>query len=815
MAYNKDEQKIKIYDGADWMAEPNQLATNAEKDSVEYGLSVGKKIEGEWFYRSGSSARFYDKREEYERLRLYARGEQGIEDYKKRFEEEDGDFSYLNLDWELVSILPKFVDIIANGMQDRSYKVKAKAIDPFASAERDRYKQRLRGEMENYAVLNQMKQATGVDTFENAIENIPTSEEELEVRLELDYKQSMEVAAETAVDYILELNNYNEEVRMPMIKDLITIGIAAGKTSFNVNDGVTVDYIDPLNLIHSYTDRPNFEDCYYFGEVKSYSIATIHKMFPDLDAEDLEEIKEIGEAYNRYQGVTSLNYKSNDYSTDPNLVHGVTFYWKTTNTVVHKIGKNRNSGTEKAILKDETFNPPKDDRVEKVVRTEEVIYEGFKILGDDARILKWGKAKNMVRKSSSSVNVQMPIVVSAPNYEKGRIDSIVKRSVKATDLIQITHLKLQQAIQRMTPSGVYLDADGLAEIDLGNGTSYNPAEALKMYFQTGSVIGRSMTVDGDPNGGKVPIQELNGGSGDQIPILINAYNFYLDQIRQVTGVNEIREGQKPDERALVGVQKLAAANSNTATRHILDAGLYITERLSDSITLRMKDIFEFAEYQNPQIKKSLVDSIGESNALMIEDLNKMHLHDFGIFLELAPDAEEMAVLEQNIQQALAKDQIYLEDAIDVREVKNIKLANKLLSVRRKKKQLLEQQQQQQAIQSQARANAQSAQAAEQAKAQTMQIETQGKAQLLALQHQNDMRKLQAEKLGQQELMQFEFQLNQQAQAGQFAHADRQLDKKGQNEMAREQVKQKQKAFESIGNDSKLDGNLKDRKFGPS
>ena len=203
-------------------------------------------------------------------------------------------------------------------------------------------------------------------------------------------------------------------------------------------------------------------------------------------------------------------------------------------------------------------------------------------------LLRWKKATNMIRPNSNTNKVLMNYIVAAPRLYKGKINSLVSKMTPYADLIQLTHLKLQQAIQRMTPSGVYVDADGLAEIDLGNGTSYNPQEALNMYFQTGSIIGRSLTVEGDPNPGKVPIQELPGGGGNQVQLLIGAYNQYLQLIRDITGLNEARDGSDPDPKALVGVQKMAAANSNVATRHILDSSMSVTKSLAECVSLRFK-----------------------------------------------------------------------------------------------------------------------------------------------------------------------------------------------------------------------------------
>jgi hypothetical protein len=372
---------------------------------------------------------------------------------------------------------------------------------------------------------------------------------------------------------------------------------------------------------------------------------------------------------------------------------------------------------------------------------------------------------------------------------KGKIESLVSRMVTYADLIQLTHLKLQQTIQRMTPSGVYLDADGLAEIDLGNGTNYNPQEALNMYFQTGSVIGRSMTVDGEMNAGKVPIQELPGGGGQQTQLLIQAYNYYLNMIRDVTGLNEARDGSDPDPYALVGVQKLAAANSNTATRHILHSSLYITATLAEAISIRIKDVLEF----HPQ-KEAFINAIGRFSVGALQELDSLHLHDFGIFLELDPDEDEKQLVEQNIQMALSKDQIHLEDVIDIRQIKNIKLANQLLKYRRAKKMQKDQERAERNIAAQSQANAQAAQAAEMAKAQAEQIKSESKVQLAEAQVNFDIKKLEHEAQTKRELMQYEFDLNMKLK-------QMELDSKKEIDLQKPPSNpEPKKGFESSGND---------------
>ena len=361
----------------------------------------------------------------------------------------------------------------------------------------------------------------------------------------------------------------------------------------------------------------------------------------------------------------------------------------------------------------------------------------------------------MTRPKSDITKVQMSYNIVAPRVYKGKTESLVSRMTSFADMIQITHLKLQQVLSRMVPDGVYLDADGLAEVDLGNGTNYNPQEALNMYFQTGSVIGRSMTQDGEFNNGRVPIQELRAGAGgSKIQSLIQSYNYYLQMMRDVTGLNEARDGSTPDRNALVGLQKIAAANSNTATRHILQAGLYLTLKTAEAIALRISDVLEYSS-----IKNSFIQSLGKFNVGALEEMKELHLHDFGIFLQLAPDEEEKQLLENNIQMAITQKQIELEDAIDVREIKNLKLANQLLKLRRKQKFERDRQIQMENIQAQSQANAQSAQAGAAAEIQKQQGIAESKVQIAQAQSQFDIAKLEREAEIKKELMEYEFQLN--------------------------------------------------------
>jgi len=729
---------------------PSQVVPDKEKLSLDYGLKIGKAIESEWFKRDSGTNRFASNQNNFHKLRLYARGEQAIQKYKDELS-INGDLSYLNLDWKPVPIIPKFVDIVVNGISERSFDIKAYTQDPFGVDKRTKYMENILSDMKSQELTEYAAEAFGVNLMSSQLDVLPQNQDELQLHMQLNYKQAVEIAEEQAINVLLDGNRY-ELTRKKLNYDLTVLGIACVKNSFNKSQGVKVEYVDPANIVYSYTEDPYFEDIYYFGEIKTLPINEIVKEFPELTEADLKELS------NQSHQTTGFYNRSLSESTnlDKNQVQILYFNYKTYMTQVYKT-KTTSTGASKVIVKDDQFNPPTElleANFGKLSKQIEVLFEGAMVLGSK-KMLKWKLASNMMRPKSDYTKVKMNYNIVAPRMYKGKIESLVSRITTFADMIQITHLKIQQVMSRMVPDGIYLDADGLAEIDLGNGTNYNPQEALNMFFQTGSIIGRSFTSDGDMNPGKVPIQEIQSGNGGaKLQSLIQTYNYYLQMIRDVTGLNEARDGSMPDAKTLVGVQKLAAANSNTATRHILQAGLFLTTELAECLSLRISDIIEYSP-----TKEAFIQKLGRHNVATLTEMSNLHLYDFGIFIELTPDEEEKAMLENNIQQALQQQGINLEDAIDIREIKNIKLANQLLKLKRKQKAEEDQMIQQQNIQAQAQANAQAQQVAAQAEVQKNQALTQSQMQLEQGKSQLEIQKMQQEAMLKKELMNFEFELN--------------------------------------------------------
>jgi hypothetical protein len=784
---------------------PSQVVPDAEKDTLDYGYQVGRAIENEWFRGDrglGAGGRFGNNWQDFHRLRLYARGEQSVAKYKDEFS-VNGDLSYLNLDWKPVAVLSKFVDIVVNGMTDKGYEIKSFATDPYSTKERTAHATAIAEDAFAGNLIKEAQQNFGVDLKRSNLteDQLPKSKEELELHMQLSYKQAVEIAEEELINNVLDYNKY-EEIKKRLAYDLVTIGISCVKTDFNLANGVTINYVDPANLVYSYTEDPNFEDIYYVGEVKSVSLEELKKQFPYLTDSDLEEIQ-------KYPG--DSNYTRNYWGQDDsyNNIQVLYFEYKTYQNQVFKI-KQTDQGLLKAIEKPEDFNPPANDNFERVHRAIEVLYSGAKILGHE-KMLKWELAENMTRPYSDQTKVQMNYSISAPRMYKGRIESLVSKCIGFADMIQLTHLKIQQVLARMVPDGVFVDVDGLSEVDLGNGTNYNPQEALNMYFQTGSIVGRSKTIDGDINPGKVPIQELQTSNGQaKIGALVQTYQYYLQMIRDVTGLNEARDGSQPTKDALVGLQKLAAAASNTATKHILQSLMYLTVRTAENISLRAADMLNF-----PLTRNSLMNSISAYNTNTLEQMYSLNMHEFGIFLELEPEEEDKQILQKNIQIALQSGGVDLEDIIDIEQISNIKLANQMLKIKRKQKQERDQAAAQANIQAQAQANAQANEQAALAEMQKQQALTETKLQLEQGKSQFEIQRMQTEAEIKKQLMAEEFNYNIQL-AEARVRAEREREKEIENrkdERARmigtqqsEMISQRQndelpKNFESAGNDS--------------
>tara|TARA_R110002167_G_scaffold1992_3_gene9900 strand:+ start:294 stop:2729 length:2436 start_codon:yes stop_codon:yes gene_type:complete len=733
---------------------PDQFVSDKKKSTDEFGLQVGQAIQYEWFRKDGGGCRFYSQWAEFHRLRLYARGEQSVAKYKNELA-VDGDLSYLNLDWTPVPIIPKFVDIVVNGMSDRLFKINCIAMDAMSSEKRNDFQQMVETNVVAQDLFKQIEKDFQMEVFQVDPKTLPTSDAEMELYMQLNYKPGIEIANEIAINTMLEENHYSD-IRKRVDMDITTLGIGITKHMFQLGDGIRVEYVDPANVVYSYTEDPYFKDTFYWGEIKTVPIGELVKIDPDISLEQMEEISKYSQSWYDYYNTAQM-YENSMFARDTCTL--MYFNYKTTNSFVYK-KKETAEGNFKTVEKDDEFNPPKEmmdeGKFERVEKRIDVWYEGVMVMGTNI-ILKWEMMENMVRPNSANQYAMPNYVACAPRMYKGTLESLVRRMIPFADLIQISHLKIQQVVAKVVPDGVFIDADGLSEVDLGTGAAYNPEDALRLYFQTGSVVGRSYTQDGEFNNAKVPITQLTSNSGhSKLKMLIDNYNHYLNMIRQVTGLNEARDASTPDPNSLVGIQKLAALNSNVATRHILQSSLYITKTLAECLSIRTADVLNYADF-----KDEFAMQIGKYNLGILEDIKNLYLYDFGIFIEMSPDEEEKAQLEANIQMALQQGGIDLEDAIDIRTINNLKMANQLLKVKRKQTQAEQQQQEQQKQAMQGQQQQQLQQQAAQSKMQQTQAELQAKIQIKQAEIAFEIEKQKEEANLKRQLMQVEFNMNMQ------------------------------------------------------
>lgn len=750
---NMEEKKVVKY-----QAFPDPLAPDEVKATKEYGLKWGAAIAYEWFHRSrGGSSVYHNRQAQFHDLRLYARGEQSEDIYKDLISPDKE--SYTNYDWRPLQIIPKFVKLIVNQMSERLFEVKANAIDSYSTDLRDEHRRNMENLMASKEMLTKAKELLAVDNLPEDVSSVPDSQEEIDLHMQLKYKPAIEIAAETAIKYTLDLNDY-DETQSKVLEDIAVIGIGATRNYTDPGKGIMVEWIDPAQLVYSSTQHRDFKDAYYYGHVEKMTVGELRRI-SDLKNMSDDELKNLGsdaKAWNAYHSYTSRGGDS-DNDIDGMMVDVLHFTFKAQNTPTYKKKYTRDGKGFKLIPKDSTFEKadPKYKGYDVVKRSNEVWYEGSLVLGTE-HIFNYKMSENMV-KQKGHLNRTLPCYsVYAPEIYQGRIKSLVGRITQYVDQMQQIHIKIQQMIAKARPSGIYIDVDGLNDIPLGDGKFLTPLELVKIYDETGNVLGSSLNAEGSYNYGREPIRELKNGVIDGIDRLINTYNHYLNQLRDAIGIPAGMDASNPHPDTLVGVQQQVALNSNTATRHVLDSVLHITRRTATGVSLRLKDIFKYSN-----LKEAYISAIGKVNVDVLDSLKNYHLHDFGVLIELRPDMEERQYLEKNIQIALDREAITLDDAIDIRDINNIRLANELLKIRRQRREKDKKQHEERMIKVSAEENAKAAERTAQAKQAEIKAKEQADINVANAKGSHDIRKIEAEKAAKAELMSLEFNYNLQLQ----------------------------------------------------
>tara|TARA_R100000008_G_C3583311_1_gene170198 strand:- start:189 stop:2600 length:2412 start_codon:yes stop_codon:yes gene_type:complete len=700
---------------------PSALASNKEKEQKEYGLQYLKQMYSDW--DSSNDYSYSDKKQRFAKCRSYAEGNQSVAKYKDLLDVE-GDTSYMNIDWTPVSIIPKFVDVICGGINNQEHEIMATAIDPLSEGSRKKRKDKMFFNMMNKGFFQSLSDKANMDFMPKDF--IPDSKEELDLFMQLSYKQEHEIALEQGIKFVLETNDF-DEIKKRVIRDLVVVGQAAVKTSVNANDGIKIKYVNPSNLITSYSTSPDFNNIQHAGEVYRITIGELKKMAGDQFTE--EQYKEIADKYakredNSYNAGTPNLGQSGLYSDDYDKfsIEILDAEFISTYTVNYEKKDNKFGGYS-LNKRDDKYKAPKKSKLKRknVKGTVKSVYAGKYIVGSDY-IFDYKRADNMMRPKSNLAETRLSYVIYAPNMHKMSFTSMVSRMMPFADQIQLAHLKMQQVLAKARPKGAAFEVGSLENVSKGDGGNFTPLELQEIYDQTGNIYYRAINDEGAPTG-SIPIQELENGIGRDVMNLVQIYNHNLQMIRDVTGVNEAREGAQPSSEALVGIQKMQLMASNNATRALNDGYLSLVKRVGECTSMRLQDL---VKYDKPL--KGYTTALGE-NVMKSFKINKdISNYDFGIFLDVSPDEVEKQMLEQNIQVSLSQKELRIEDAISIRSIKNVKLANQMLILRRDK---YMEEQQMQALES-SKANAQQQQQASQmaqiAKQQELSAQSQMKMQ---------------------------------------------------------------------------------------
>tara|TARA_R110002074_G_scaffold189465_6_gene355281 strand:- start:11356 stop:13842 length:2487 start_codon:yes stop_codon:yes gene_type:complete len=716
---------------------PDPFASSEEKAMDDYGLAMGKLIEHEWFYiKSGNTQNaFYDKRLKMDEQRKYARGEHDTGLAKKLISDGTDGESYTNYDWRPIQILPKFIKLVVNQMLERLYEIDAQAVDGISQGLRDEYKSILQKNMYAKGMLQDAKDLMGIDLVPSGLGEIPDSDAEIDLHMKLKYKPAIEIAIEQALKYTLELNEY-DETQKALLRDLTEIGVAAIHHRTDPVKGIVVERRDPADMVWAYPTKSNFGNVNYYGVVRRLTINEVQRLSgKKLTNEELLKFQNVSNEWQGYNRISNeFWYRGEDLTNS--MVDVLDFTFKTTKVTKFKKKYKKNGGFS-IIEKPSTFIKP-DHILEKeeaqgykeydiLENVDEVWYEGSLILGSDM-IFNYRECSEMIRPEGFINNrVDSSYIVYAPEMYQGRIQSLVDRVIQYVDQLQQIQTKIQQFVAKAKPNGIWIDVDGLQELDLGDGNSFDALDLIRYYDETGNLLGTSRLADGGYTNGALPIKELNNGAMAGLEQLMNAYNFHFQMFRDAIGIGQGADGALPDPRTSNGALQQQQTLSNVATRYILDSQLKMTQYLANGLSLRLKDIFRYSN-----LRDAYINSIGQVNVDVLDSIGSLHLHDFGITIKLKPDAQDKAMLEANIQAEIAQGNLGTEDGIDIRKIQNISVANEMLKVRKDKRAKELHARELEKIEANGQASQQAAQAAAQSKQEQISYETEAKKEILML-----------------------------------------------------------------------------------
>ena len=718
---------------------PDPLASQEEKLGVEYGLAYAKAIEAQWNGSTPDDSAINRRNREFHRNRKYANGTQDISIYKKLLNQLDpnnNDGSLLNLDYSPVPILPKFSKIVVNKILSRNLYPNIEAVDPPSTSYKDREKRKLEILISNRAALVDLKERHGIVINEDP-DRIPETLEEAEILMGNNIKVDAEIAAQLSTEATLKWNDFSETTYRRAVNDLVSCGMAVVKRVNDPSRGISLKYVDPKDFVHSYTEDPNFGDISYAGSVRRISISELKRLAGDQLTE--EQFKKIAEkSKSRYGNDSSaLNRTHYDnqarrtvFGYDEYIVELLEFEFLSTDRMFFEERGNK-YGNVGFYMQGYDYKPKKRGVYERTPHFLDVtnVYSGFYVMGCDY-LFGYGLETNMPRNVYDLSKTTLSYSVVATNLDNMVPKSMISSVKGFADMLQLTHLKIQQAIAKAKPDGLVIDIEGLENVQLGKGGELQPLELHDIYEQTGVFYYRSK----NPEGGfqNPPVREI-GNNIRNINELVGIYNHYLRMIRDVTGINEAMDASTPKGDALVGVREQAIAAGNNAIYDITNAAFLLYQRVCADVVKCLQvipsDSILYQAYSN---------AIGQTNIDVVTSFEDLSMFNFGVYVKKDMDDRERQFLEQSIQMSLQQQKIDLEDAMAIRELKDVEQAEKLLALRRQKREAKTQQMAAENSKMQAQQAQQAAQAASQSRMQEIQMEAQLEIQKIQAKAKSDI-----------------------------------------------------------------------------
>lgn len=667
---------------------PDPLAPYEEKIQPEYGLKWALIIQQEWFGGGMiTTSSLFAKRHQWIReMRLYNRGEQDTDEYKKLVCRNEKDKDLLNLDWSVTNYAEKFTNIVKNGISEDFYRLDIRSADRLSLLKRKERRSIHKKNMYAKKMLEKANELFGIDMSPKGF--VPDDEEELSIYSEIKERPKQEISEEITINFIKSLSHW-EHIKDECDKDLVTVDIMAARLETDPNNGVMVRYADPESLGHSYVERNDFSDAYYFFVVDTITINSLRREADGAFEDD--ELRDIAAMYSAYNNTTTVNVQTCEFSKVMDMrVHVMRFCVKGDREFVAKVYRDKDGNAKKIAVRDSGYEVPEGAEDRRIEKRMDTWYEGNYVVGSNSHIYGWKESENLALDDMD--RAMPPFVVQSTNIYKNKLKSFLSNIIPSINKLILADLKIQHLMMELKPDITVINVDHLAELNSdadGAGDSKikekDWKEALSILSVKGVVL--EQTIDMGDEGGVQKGQSARPApsqQGSSLVPLLNVWAHYYNIIRETTGINPARDGSMSAD-SLVGVNQMMQLASNTATKHIVDAALRFDKRVCETISARLKGIF--SSPKGKHLQTMYENAVGKENMDAIEGFKDRHINEFGFTVEMAPAKQELEELREDLAIALQEGTIDVSEKNEVMRIgrSNIKQAAEYMNFIRRRK----------------------------------------------------------------------------------------------------------------------------------